>query len=91
LIGPEGTTRHAVELPGVPFGLCQLGDGRVAAALKERDALCVVDAERGTVETVPLPAGSMPMGCAAVGAHMFVTLGASSEILEVPIAARLGV
>ncbi|MEY2423458.1 MAG: hypothetical protein QOI95_3525 [Acidimicrobiaceae bacterium] len=87
LLDSTGTVLATVELPAVPFGLCRLHDGRLATAFKDGDSLCIVDAERGTTLAVPLPAGSMPMGCAAIGQRLFVTLGAASEIVEIPLAA----
>lgn len=83
----DGAPAESLEMPGVPFGLCRLPDGRIVAAIRDDDLLCVADPRDGSIEVMGLPGGSMPMGCAAVGTRLYVTLGASSEIVEVPIGA----
>jgi sugar lactone lactonase YvrE len=88
LVGPDGDVRHRHELPGIPFGLCALADGRIAVAVKDADVLAVVDPTGDRVEAVHLPAGSLPMGCTAVGDRILVTLAGRSEIADLPIAGR---
>jgi streptogramin lyase len=85
LVDASGNLQQVIALPAIPFGLCLLADGRLATALKEADALCVVDPATGGTSAIGLPQGSMPMGCAAARDRLFVTLGAASEIIEIPV------
>jgi len=86
LIDTDANVLKRIELPGVPFGLTPLRDGRLLAVLKNEEMVAVVDPEAGgVVATLPVGFGSMPMSCAVYGDRCFLTLGGSSEIIEFPL------
>ncbi len=92
LVDPAGRVLSSMELPSTPFGIALLADGRLAAALRESDAVVLADPELGKLEMLDLPDGSAPLGCAAgvvPGIHageeraqgsVYVTLSGRSEI-----------
>ena len=83
----DGRVTTVAELPGIPFGIDALDDGRIAVVVKDADLLAVVDPAAGSVATVRLPDGSMPMGCAVLHDHCFVTLAGASQIARVALSA----
>jgi hypothetical protein len=84
LVGLDGQVLQQVPLPGIPFGVTVLGDGRVLCALKDEDLLAIVDPEvpGGEVAALPTGDGSMPMTSAVRGDRCYLTLAGSSEIID---------
>jgi streptogramin lyase len=85
LVGPNGDMRQTIALPGTPFGMDRVPDGRIAVAIKDADLVCFADPTTGSVAGAALPAGSMPMDCTVVDSRCFVTLAASSQIAEIEV------
>lgn len=85
LIDENGAQVSAIDLTEIPFGLASAPDGRVVAALKSSDAITVVTPSTRDVECIPLPPGSMPMGCAVAGGTCWATLAGCSEIISLPM------
>jgi O-antigen/teichoic acid export membrane protein/streptogramin lyase len=82
LVDATGRELNRIDPGGTPYGLARLPDDRIVVALKDQSAVAVVDTATGHVDQVPVAAGAEPMGVAVVGQRCFVTLAATSEIVE---------
>lgn len=70
-----------VPLPGVPFGLAAAPDGRLWAALPERDQVVAFD-EGGLVRVVDLEPGDAPHSVAWAGGSLWVSCSRSGRLLR---------
>ncbi len=89
LVDSSGATLRSIVLPGIPFGICAVDDGRIAVAVKDSNVLCLVDPLTSGIDAIRLPDGSLPIGCAALGSRLFVTLSGLSQIAELTLDVRI--
>jgi hypothetical protein len=64
LVSETGDHLLSLELPGIPFGMALIPGGLLAVALKEEDAIAIVEPLTAAARILELPKASAPLGLA---------------------------